>query len=99
MVFKFGDKAFDVLVKDMEGMDPSILKGDQSSVKKAKVFFFFLMPLQWRHVINSHPNVSFPQINIGLLLSNSQMIFEKAESSSMTLIGEPWITFQNRKKP
>ncbi|XP_019749290.1 vesicle-fusing ATPase-like isoform X1 [Hippocampus comes] len=63
MVFKFGDKSFDVLVKDMEGMDPSILKGDQSSVKKAK-------------------------INIGLLLSNSQLIFEKAESSSMTLIGK-----------
>ncbi|XP_077358191.1 vesicle-fusing ATPase-like [Festucalex cinctus] len=63
MVFKFGDKPLDVLVKDMEGMDPSILKGDQSSVKK-------------------------PKIAIGLLLANSQVIFEKAESSSMTLIGK-----------
>ncbi|XP_061666703.1 vesicle-fusing ATPase-like isoform X2 [Syngnathoides biaculeatus] len=62
MVFKFGEKPFDVLVKDMEGMDPSILKGDQSSVKKTK-------------------------IEIGLLLANSQVIFEKAETSSMTLIG------------
>ncbi|XP_051928121.1 vesicle-fusing ATPase-like [Hippocampus zosterae] len=63
LAFKFGDKTFEVLVKDMEGMDPSILKGDQSSVKKAK-------------------------ITIGLLLSNSQVVFEKAESSSMTLIGK-----------
>ncbi|XP_077406147.1 vesicle-fusing ATPase-like [Vanacampus margaritifer] len=63
MVFKFGDKPFDVLVKDMEGMDPSILKGVQSSDKK-------------------------PKIAIGLLLANSQVIFEKAESSSMTLIGK-----------
>ncbi|XP_049614397.1 vesicle-fusing ATPase isoform X2 [Syngnathus scovelli] len=62
-VFKFGDKPFDVLVKDMEGMDPSILKGDQTSLKK-------------------------PKISIGLLLPNSQVIFEKAESSSMTLIGK-----------
>lgn len=29
-----------------------------------------------------------PQIEIGLLLGNSQVIFEKSESSSMTLVGE-----------
>ncbi|XP_061561861.1 vesicle-fusing ATPase-like [Phycodurus eques] len=63
MVFKFGDKPFDVLVKDMEGMDPSILKGDQSSAKRTKT-------------------------EIGLLLANSQVIFEKTETSSMTLIGK-----------
>nr|XP_061807558.1 vesicle-fusing ATPase-like [Nerophis lumbriciformis] len=63
MVFKFGDKPFEVLVKEMECMDPSVLKGDQGSRNKTKV-------------------------NIGLLLANSQVIFEKAESSPMTLIGK-----------
>ncbi|XP_054623280.1 vesicle-fusing ATPase-like isoform X2 [Dunckerocampus dactyliophorus] len=63
MVFKFGNTDFEVLVKDMEGMDPSILKGDLVSSKKRKV-------------------------EIGLLLANSQVIFEKSEGSSMTLIGK-----------
>ncbi|XP_077594685.1 vesicle-fusing ATPase-like [Stigmatopora nigra] len=63
MVFKFGDKPFEVLVKEMECMDPSILKGNQGSNNKTKV-------------------------DIGLLLANSQVIFEKAGNSSMTLIGK-----------
>nr|XP_057924797.1 vesicle-fusing ATPase-like [Doryrhamphus excisus] len=63
MVFKFGSTDFEVLVKDMEGMDPSILKGDHVSGKKRK-------------------------IDIGLLLANSQVIFEKSDGSSVTLIGK-----------
>lgn len=30
----------------------------------------------------------FWQIDIGLLVGNSQVIFEKSESSSLTLVGE-----------
>uniref|UniRef100_A0AAQ6A4M2 Vesicle-fusing ATPase n=1 Tax=Amphiprion ocellaris TaxID=80972 RepID=A0AAQ6A4M2_AMPOC len=52
---------FELVIKDMEAMDPSILKGGNASGKK---------------------------IEIGLLLGNSQVIFERAESSSMTLIGK-----------
>ncbi|XP_061787634.1 vesicle-fusing ATPase-like [Nerophis lumbriciformis] len=63
MVYKFGDTSIEVLVKDMEGMDPSILKGDHVAAKKHKT-------------------------EIGLLLPNSQVIFEKSDSSSMTLIGK-----------
>ncbi|XP_068592920.1 vesicle-fusing ATPase-like [Cebidichthys violaceus] len=62
-VFSFCDKLFTLLIKDIEAMDPSILKGEQASVKK-------------------------PKIQIGLLLGNSQVIFEKAETSSLTLIGK-----------
>ncbi|XP_054454532.1 vesicle-fusing ATPase-like [Anoplopoma fimbria] len=62
-VFSFCDKLFGLVIKDMEAMDPSILKGEQASGKK-------------------------PKIQIGLLLGNSQVIFEKAESSSLTLIGK-----------
>ncbi|XP_068439386.1 vesicle-fusing ATPase-like [Clinocottus analis] len=60
--FSFCDKLFGLVIKEMEAMDPSILKGEQSSGKK-------------------------PKIQIGLLLGNSQVIFEKSETSSMTLIG------------
>ncbi|KAM3859731.1 vesicle-fusing ATPase-like [Diretmus argenteus] len=63
LVFSFCDKLFGVLIKDIEAMDPSILKGEQASGKK-------------------------PKIEIGLLLGNGQVIFEKAESSSLTLIGK-----------
>ncbi|KAM9336081.1 vesicle-fusing ATPase-like [Symphorus nematophorus] len=63
LVFSFCDKLFGLLIKDIEAMDPSILKGDHSSGKK-------------------------PKIEIGLLLANSQVLFEKSESSSMTLVGK-----------
>nr|XP_046232877.1 vesicle-fusing ATPase-like [Scatophagus argus] len=63
LVFSFCDKLFGLLIKDIEAMDPSILKGDNASAKK-------------------------PKIEIGLLLGNSQVVFEKSESSSMTLVGK-----------
>ncbi|XP_039596807.1 vesicle-fusing ATPase isoform X1 [Polypterus senegalus] len=63
LVFSFNEKLFGLVVKDIEAMDPSILKGEQSSGKKHK-------------------------IDIGLIIGNSQVIFEKAESSSLTLIGK-----------
>lgn len=62
LVFSYCDKVFSLIVKDMEAMDPSILKGLKSSGNKQK-------------------------IEIGLLLGNSQVIFEKAENSSVTLTG------------
>ncbi|XP_049420397.1 vesicle-fusing ATPase-like [Epinephelus fuscoguttatus] len=63
LVFSFCDKLFGLLIKDIEAMDPSILKGERGSNKK-------------------------PKIEIGLLLGNSQVIFEKSETSSMTLVGK-----------
>ncbi|XP_070707411.1 vesicle-fusing ATPase-like [Pempheris klunzingeri] len=66
LVFSFCDKVFALLIKDMEGMDPSILRGDHTSDKKQKQ----------------------KKIEIGLLLPNSQVIFEKSESSSVTLVGK-----------
>uniref|UniRef100_A0A3B4ZSP3 Vesicle-fusing ATPase n=1 Tax=Stegastes partitus TaxID=144197 RepID=A0A3B4ZSP3_9TELE len=63
LVFSYNDKLFQLVVKDMEAMDPSILKSGNASAKKQK-------------------------IEIGLLLGDSQVVFEKAESSSMTLIGK-----------
>ncbi|KAK9396834.1 vesicle-fusing ATPase [Crotalus adamanteus] len=63
LVFSFNDKLFGLLVKDIEAMDPSILKGDSATGKKQK-------------------------IEIGLVVGNSQVAFEKAESSSLTLIGK-----------
>uniref|UniRef100_A0A4W4GFT9 Vesicle-fusing ATPase n=1 Tax=Electrophorus electricus TaxID=8005 RepID=A0A4W4GFT9_ELEEL len=62
-VFSFSDKVFLLVIRDIEAMDPSILKGEQGSSKKNK-------------------------INVGLLHGNSQMIFEKAESSSISLVGK-----------
>lgn len=63
LVFSFCDKLFGLVVKDIDAMDPSILKVDHVPGKKQK-------------------------IEIGLLLGNSQVIFEKSEASSMTLIGK-----------
>ncbi|KAM4623945.1 vesicle-fusing ATPase-like isoform 1-T1 [Polymixia lowei] len=63
LVFSFCDKLFGLLIKDIEAMDSSILKGDNTPGKRQK-------------------------IEIGLLLVNSQVIFEKAESSSLTLVGK-----------
>ncbi|XP_038591688.1 vesicle-fusing ATPase-like [Micropterus salmoides] len=63
LVFSFCDKLFGLLIKDIEAMDPSILKGERASGKK-------------------------PKTEIGLLLANSQVIFEKSESSSMNLVGK-----------
>ncbi|XP_029383907.1 vesicle-fusing ATPase-like isoform X2 [Echeneis naucrates] len=63
LVFSCCDKLFGLVIKDIEAMDPSILRGEHAAGKKQK-------------------------IEIGLLLGNSQVIFEKAESSSLTLIGK-----------
>ncbi|XP_043081582.1 vesicle-fusing ATPase [Puntigrus tetrazona] len=63
LVFSFCDKLFGLVIKDIEAMDPSILKGEPASGKKQK-------------------------IEIGLLVGNSQVIFEKSESSSLTLVGK-----------
>ncbi|NXS65216.1 NSF ATPase, partial [Pandion haliaetus] len=63
LVFSFNDKLFGLLVKDMEAMDPSILKGETGASKKQK-------------------------IEVGLILGNSQVAFEKAENSSLNLIGK-----------
>ncbi|GCB75979.1 hypothetical protein scyTo_0020964 [Scyliorhinus torazame] len=63
LVFSFNDKLFGLLVKDIEAMDPSILKGEQASGKRQK-------------------------IELGLSIANSQVIFEKSGSSSLTLIGK-----------
>ncbi|KAM8729794.1 vesicle-fusing ATPase-like [Acanthopagrus schlegelii] len=63
LVFSFCDKLFSLMIKDIEAMDPSILKGEQGSGKK-------------------------PKIQIGLLFGNSQVLLDKSESSSMTLVGK-----------
>ncbi|KAM9745488.1 vesicle-fusing ATPase isoform 1-T1 [Menidia menidia] len=64
LVFSFCDKLFGLMVKDIEAMDSSILKGEPASGKKQQ------------------------KIDIGLMVGNSQVIFEKAESSSLTLVGK-----------
>ncbi|KAM7386053.1 hypothetical protein PAMA_008936 [Pampus argenteus] len=64
LVFSFCDKLFGLMVKDIEAMDSSILKGEPASGKKQQ------------------------KIDIGLMIGNSQVIFEKAESSSLTLVGK-----------
>ncbi|KAM6914342.1 vesicle-fusing ATPase [Lycodopsis pacificus] len=63
LVFSFCDKLFGLMVKDIEAMDASILRGEPASGKKQK-------------------------IDIGLFVGNSQVIFEKANSSSLTLVGK-----------
>ncbi|XP_078501229.1 vesicle-fusing ATPase [Lissotriton helveticus] len=63
LVFQFCDKLFGLVVKDIEGMDPSILKGESATGKQ-------------------------PKIEAGLVVGNSQVVFEKADSSSLTLIGK-----------
>ncbi|XP_007529717.2 vesicle-fusing ATPase isoform X1 [Erinaceus europaeus] len=63
LVFNFNEKLFGLLVKDIEAMDPSILKGEPASGKKQK-------------------------IEVGLVVGNSQVAFEKAENSSLNLIGK-----------
>uniref|UniRef100_A0A8C2GFU5 Vesicle-fusing ATPase n=1 Tax=Cyprinus carpio TaxID=7962 RepID=A0A8C2GFU5_CYPCA len=63
LVFSFCDKLFGLVIKGIEAMDSSILKGEPESGKKQ-------------------------QIEIGLLVGNSQVIFEKSEGSSLTLVGK-----------
>uniref|UniRef100_G3TBT1 Vesicle-fusing ATPase n=2 Tax=Elephantidae TaxID=9780 RepID=G3TBT1_LOXAF len=63
LVFCFNDKLFGLLVKDIEAMDPSILKGEPATGKRQK-------------------------IEVGLVVGNSQVAFEKAENSSLNLIGK-----------
>uniref|UniRef100_A0A3P8P015 Vesicle-fusing ATPase n=1 Tax=Astatotilapia calliptera TaxID=8154 RepID=A0A3P8P015_ASTCA len=64
LVFSFCDKLFGLVVKDIEAMDASILKGEPASGKKPQ------------------------KIDVGLMVGNSQVIFEKAENSSLTLVGK-----------
>ncbi|XP_025745814.1 vesicle-fusing ATPase isoform X1 [Callorhinus ursinus] len=63
LVFSFNEKLFGLLVKDIEAMDPSILKGEPATGKRQK-------------------------IEVGLVVGNSQVAFEKAENSSLNLIGK-----------
>ncbi|KAF3847019.1 hypothetical protein F7725_004097 [Dissostichus mawsoni] len=63
LVFSFCDKLFGLVVKDIEAMDASILRGEPASGKKQK-------------------------IDCGLMVGNSQVVFEKAPSSSLTLVGK-----------
>ncbi|CAL8271585.1 unnamed protein product [Lota lota] len=63
LVFSFCDKLFGLVIKDIEAMDSSILKGEMPSGKKQK-------------------------IDVGLMVGNSQVVFEKAETSSLTLVGK-----------
>uniref|UniRef100_A0A8C0I5Y6 Vesicle-fusing ATPase n=1 Tax=Balaenoptera musculus TaxID=9771 RepID=A0A8C0I5Y6_BALMU len=63
LVFSFNEKLFGLLVKDIEAMDPSILKGEPAAGKRQK-------------------------IEVGLVVGNSQVAFEKAENSSLNLIGK-----------
>ncbi|CAH2302801.1 vesicle-fusing ATPase isoform X1 [Pelobates cultripes] len=63
LVFTFNDKLFGLVVKDIEAMDPSILKGEPSVGKRQK-------------------------IDVGLVVGNSQVVFEKADSSSLNLTGK-----------
>ncbi|XP_005751058.2 vesicle-fusing ATPase-like [Pundamilia nyererei] len=64
LVFSFCDKLFGLVVKDIEAMDASILKGEPATGKKQQ------------------------KIDVGLMVGNSQVIFEKAENSSLTLVGK-----------
>uniref|UniRef100_A0A3B5RDL5 Vesicle-fusing ATPase n=1 Tax=Xiphophorus maculatus TaxID=8083 RepID=A0A3B5RDL5_XIPMA len=59
LVFSYSEKLFNLVVKDIEAMDTSILRGEKTSDMK-----------------------------VGLLLTNSQVIFEKSESSAVVLIGK-----------
>ncbi|XP_076008068.1 vesicle-fusing ATPase-like [Genypterus blacodes] len=43
LAFSFCDKLFSLNIKDMEGMDPSILKGENSSGKKPKIAIGLLL--------------------------------------------------------
>lgn len=47
LVFSFNDKLFGLLVKDMEAMDPSILKGESGTGKKQKVGSQDLLSIPW----------------------------------------------------
>uniref|UniRef100_A0A8C0LSW4 Vesicle-fusing ATPase n=1 Tax=Canis lupus dingo TaxID=286419 RepID=A0A8C0LSW4_CANLU len=72
LVFSFNEKLFGLLVKDIEAMDPSILKGEPATGKRQK-------------------------IEVGLVVGNSQVAFEKAENSSLNLIGKISKTKENRQ--
>ncbi|KAM4689981.1 vesicle-fusing ATPase isoform 2-T2 [Rhinophrynus dorsalis] len=63
LVLSFNEKLFALLVKDIEAMDPSILRKEQPTGKRQK-------------------------IESGLVLGNSQVVFEKADNSSMNLTGK-----------
>ncbi|KAK0149733.1 Vesicle-fusing ATPase [Merluccius polli] len=114
LVFSFCDKLFGLVIKDIEAMDSSILKGEAPSGKKQKVpsslhkpiapelgwvFETRLSPeLGWVFETRLSPGLGWvfetrlsPElgwIDVGLMVGNSQVIFEKAESSSLTLVGK-----------
>lgn len=91
LAFSFSDKLFALVVKDMEAMDPSILRGEKPSNKKQKVTWFYLdfsWVAGWTQLIVNDAPFCCSQITTGLLLANSQVIFEKAEDSPLNLIGE-----------
>uniref|UniRef100_A0A3P9MQT2 Vesicle-fusing ATPase n=1 Tax=Oryzias latipes TaxID=8090 RepID=A0A3P9MQT2_ORYLA len=62
LVFSFADKLFNLVVKEIEAMDASILKGERQAGGSKK--------------------------KVGLLLANSQVIFEKSDNSAVVLIGK-----------
>ncbi|MEQ2276266.1 hypothetical protein XENORESO_016669, partial [Xenotaenia resolanae] len=62
LVFSFSDKLFNLVVKDIEAMDASILREGKMSDASGK------------------------KIKVGLLLTNSQVVFEKSENSAVVLI-------------
>ncbi|MEQ2278607.1 hypothetical protein AMECASPLE_000643 [Ameca splendens] len=64
LVFSFSDKLFNLVVKDIEAMDASILREGKMSDASGK------------------------KIKVGLLLTNSQVVFEKSENSAVVLIGK-----------
>ncbi|XP_015243660.1 PREDICTED: vesicle-fusing ATPase-like [Cyprinodon variegatus] len=64
LVFSFSEKLFNLVVKDMDAMDASVLKEGKMS------------------------DFSGKKIKVGLLLTNSQVIFEKSETSAVVLIGK-----------
>uniref|UniRef100_A0A087YIU3 Vesicle-fusing ATPase n=1 Tax=Poecilia formosa TaxID=48698 RepID=A0A087YIU3_POEFO len=66
LVFSYSEKLFSLVVKDIDAMDTSILRGEKTSDASGKKL----------------------KIKVGLLLANSQVVFEKSASSAVVLIGK-----------
>ncbi len=81
-------------------MDPSILKGEPASGKKQKVLereqkYGICTFMSYKKNVHINQPLFWhltSQIEIGLLVGNSQVIFEKSESSCLTLVGECYHT-------
>ncbi|RXM36062.1 Vesicle-fusing ATPase, partial [Acipenser ruthenus] len=86
LVFSFNDKLFGLLVKDIEAMDPSILKGEPASGKKHKVNITGIQILckaktkQGRQSI-INPDWNFERMGIGGLDKEFSDIFRRAFAS------------------